>query len=420
MQDEMITESQDDSALVNRTRLLVYNEPKEIRLTRLNAPYIETAPGFFKDPWSHVVTFAQQWGLFIVVAVLPIVLSGVYYFGVESDRFTSEALFAIRTQQEATNTISGALHAAGEHQGGGDPSNIVKEYILSRDALELLVSKGLLPHFFQRDGVDRLSRYPNIFSHETHEHLYEFYLRLVSMQYDSATGVSKLSINAFSADDAMEISSALISASEVLINSINERAQADAVASAEKAVAESRSRAFSALDRLTAFRAREEMLDPIKMSMNMIESISGMSVEVAKLKSQLSDNERMTPNSPQLAPIRNRIAALEQQIMEERSKLGGGENSLAPKLAEYERISLDREFAEKAYLVDLGSLDAARLDAQRQKRYIERISGPNLPDYPNIWHRFSSFFTIAIIAFTLFVILQTFLNNILAHKIDLQ
>jgi capsular polysaccharide transport system permease protein len=63
-------------------------------------------------------------------------------------------------------------------------------------------------------------------------------------------------------------------------------------------------------------------------------------------------------------------------------KLNGESDSAGPALAEYEHLSPQRKLAEKALTSAFTSLEAARLEAQRQQLYIETIAQPNLVDYP--------------------------------------
>ncbi|MEQ1710894.1 MAG: capsule biosynthesis protein, partial [Hyphomicrobium sp.] len=84
------------------------------------------------------------------------------------------------------------------------------------------------------------------------------------------------------------------------------------------------------------------------------------------------------------------IAAFEEQMAVERQALAGSDSSLAPLIAEYERLSLEREFAERAFASSRTALDFARIDAERQKLFIEQISVPSRPDYPKYPYRLLS------------------------------
>ncbi len=95
----------------------------------------------------------------------------------------------------------------------------------------------------------------------------------------------------------------------------------------------------------------------------------------------------MRPDNPALQVTRNRIEALERQIAADRarhtdtnSSLGGA--VLARQLASYERLMLEREFADRQLASATASLEMARVEAQRQQLYLSRIVQPNLAVYP--------------------------------------
>jgi len=102
----------------------------------------------------------------------------------------------------------------------------------------------------------------------------------------------------------------------------------------------------------------------------------------ATARQQLGELLRNSPNSPQIPVVQTRIDSLDKLIAEERAKLSGETNSVVSTLTEYERLTLDRQLAEKALASAFTSLEAARLEAQRQQLYIETIAEPNLADYP--------------------------------------
>ena len=61
----------------------------------------------------------------------------------------------------------------------------------------------------------------------------------------------------------------------------------------------------------------------------------------------------------------------------------GGEGAvLARQLASFERLMLEREFADKQLASATASLETARLEAQRQQLFLSRIVEPNLAVYP--------------------------------------
>jgi capsular polysaccharide transport system permease protein len=116
-----------------------------------------------------------------------------------------------------------------------------------------------------------------------------------------------------------------------------------------------------------------------------------MNAAQATARQQLGELLKNAPNSPQIPLVQTRIGSLDKLIVEERAKLTGETNSVVATLTEYERLALDRELAEKALASAFTSLEAARLEAQRQQLYIETLAQPNLADYPLYPKRVVSF-----------------------------
>ena len=91
---------------------------------------------------------------------------------------------------------------------------------------------------------------------------------------------------------------------------------------------------------------------------------------------QINELEKNSPKAPQITPLRTRRAALEAQIATERRRLAGDAQSIAPRIAEYERLMLEREFAEKALMSAMTAVEMARVEALRQQVYLERVATP--------------------------------------------
>jgi len=113
-----------------------------------------------------------------------------------------------------------------------------------------------------------------------------------------------------------------------------------------------------------------------------LELIAQMSTAQATARAQLGELLKNSPGSPQIPLVKTRIDSLDKLIAEERAKLSGQSDSVVAALTEYERLTLDRELAEKQLASAFTSLEAARIEAQRQQLYLETIARPNLADYP--------------------------------------
>jgi capsular polysaccharide transport system permease protein len=162
---------------------------------------------------------------------------------------------------------------------------------------------------------------------------------------------------------------------------MNERIRADAIRFAEAEVKRGEERLVETQLAITEFRNRELMLDPSQSSLVIAALIGRLSDELAAVTAQLREIEASSPSSPQIPGLRRRIAALEAQITLERQRVSNASDGLAEKIAGYERLNLQREFAVKALASAMTSLEVARNEARRQQLYLERVVEPRIADF---------------------------------------
>jgi capsular polysaccharide transport system permease protein len=319
------------------------------------------------------------WG----IVGLPTLIAGVYYFAIASDLYLSEAKFIVRSPKLLQSTGLGRAE---------DDTAAVQDFITSRDVVRKLEQKNDLRQVFNRPEGDFVTRFPGIlYWRHDFEALFRRYDHFVSVETNASTGVTTLAVKAYRPDDSQMLATALLTYSEQLINELNERARRDALDTARREVERAEQRIAEIQTELTAYRVKQKMLDPKSASAGVLELIGQMNAAQANARTQLGELLNNSPNSPQIPLVKNRIASLDKLIAEERAKLSGASDSVVSSLTEYERLNLERELAEKALASAFTSLEAARLEAQRQQLYLETIAQPNLADYPLYPKRFVSF-----------------------------
>jgi capsular polysaccharide transport system permease protein len=323
---------------------------------------------------------ARERRLFLGLVVAPSLAVGLYFGVIAAPRYESEAQFVVRTSASTANSVLSSVFESAGFSRSADDAHAVRAFILSLDALRSLDRAVHFRDIVAHPTLDLAWRYPLPLTRETEADLFAFYKRLVSVRYDTASGITTLKVQALVPADAQRIAATLLSLSEALVNRLTERSRADAIAFAQGELERAREQAFAAQAKITAFRTRESMVDPTKFSAAVIESIARLSIEVAQTDASIREIEASSPRNPQLQSLRTRVAALRDQIGIERQQLAGSSASLAPKIAEYERLNLEREFAEKWYVSTVNLLEAARADSQRQQLYLERIVEPHVPD----------------------------------------
>jgi capsular polysaccharide transport system permease protein len=353
---------------------------------------------------------------FWAIVGLPTLLAGVYYFGIASDLYMSEAKFVVRGPAHAQAAgLSSLLNTSGVAPTSED-TFAVHEYLMSRDAVRRLEREDDLRALLSRPEGDFFTRFPGLIYWRTDfEALYKAYSRFVSVEVDSSSGVSTLEVKAYRPEDAQRIAQALLSFSEQLINALNERARHDALAVFQREVSTTEQHIVKIQTDLTAYRVKEKMLDPKSAAAGPIALLAQMNTQLADTQAKLAEIMLNAPHSPQIRLVQTRIASLERLIADEHGKITGVSNSVASSLSEYERLDEQQRLAEKQLASAFASLEAARLEAQRQQLYLETIAQPNLADYPLYPKRLVSFATVVATCLLAYGIAWLFVAGVREH-----
>jgi capsular polysaccharide transport system permease protein len=309
----------------------------------------------------------------------------------------SEVKFVVRGPSKPQMSGLSSMFSSSGASAASEDTYAVHEYLMSRDAVRRLEREDDLRALFSRPEGDLISRFPGyMFWRKDFEALYKAYGRFVTIEIDSTSGVSTMQVKAYRPEDAQRVADSLLRFSEQLVNLLNERSRHDALAVFQTQVETTEHQIATIQDQLTAYRVKEKMLDPKSAATGPIELLAQMNGQLANAKSQLAEVLKNSPNSPQIPLVRTRIGSLEKLITEERAKITGDSNSVATALGEYERLNVQHLLAEKQLASAFTSLEAARLEAQRQQLYLETIAKPNLADYPLYPRRIVSFATVVV------------------------
>lgn len=319
---------------------------------------------------------------FLLVVVAPTLLAVVYYLLFAAPRYVSEAKFVVRAQDQQSSPVGGlgvALETVGITSAATD-AYIVHEYMTSRDGLRQLRQRLDVDTMLGRAPLDFIERYPRPFSGRTDEDLYAAFQRFLTVGYDSSNGISTVRVEAFTSGDAVAMAQGLLSGGEALINELNERAERDAIASAVVRRDNAQGQLREAQLALTAFRTREGIVDP-EVTVRESAALTGsLSTTLAQLRAERAQIAAEAPQSPQLTSLDNRILAYERQLAVEQARIAGQAGSVAAKVGDYQSLLLNQEIADRELAAATNALLTAQQTADRQKLYLERVSGPSRPD----------------------------------------
>lgn len=343
--------------------------------------------------------------LMMLLYLSPSLLAAGYYGLIASGRYVSHAAFLVRTASKPSGDtgIGAFLRMAGLGRAEDDTYS-VQRFLSSRDAVQKLQARLPLAAMYGREGTDWLSRFPSPFYSDTNEDLYRFYTHATIATYNASTGVTTLEVQAFRPDDALAIAGALLTLSEDLVNVLNTRIHVDAVSAAEDEVKHEEARLTDAQVAITSFQNKENMIDPLSSTIVMSEIVGKLQNDLAQQQARIADMTAGSPNNPGLVTLQRQAEVTRGQIAREQARVTSEKDGLADKLAVFQRLSIEREFATKALSLATSGLDAARTDARRKQLYIERIVEPELSDKPTLPLRLWTVFTVLLVnVFVMFI-----------------
>jgi len=319
--------------------------------------------------------------IFMLTVLLPTGLAGIYYGAVASDVYISESRFVVKNPQRQTPSGLGALLQGTAFSRSQDDTYSVHDFVLSRDALKELNDKLNLRAAFANQKIDLVNRFPGPLTREnSFEALHRHYLKHVSIDYDTMSSISILRVRAFTAEDARGINDLLLQMGERLVNNLNIRSRQDLIQVAEQEVRLAEERAKGTAASLSAFRSDRGVFDPAAQSGQQLLAVGRLREELLNAETQLSLVRQVSPNNPQIGGLTSRVEALRQAIAAENARVLGREGGLSSKSPAYDRLTLEKTFADRQLASAMLALDSARSEAARKQLYLERLVQPNLPD----------------------------------------
>lgn len=366
--------------------------------------------------WKKSLRRLNSLGFYTVI--LPTLLASIYYGLIASSIYISESRLVMRSPHQQAPTGIGSLLL----QGTGipnpqDDTYSVREFILSRDALGKLNEQRSLFKSYGNEEVDLLNRFAGLdWWNNNFEGLYRYYTsRVVGVGLDSASSIVTLSVQAFSAEEAYRINEKLVEMSEALVNQLNERIRQDMIRFASVDVEIAEKKAEAAILAVAKYRNLKSVFDPEKQSPLQLELVGKLQGELITAKAQLAQINALARDNPQIPSMQRKVTSLQEAIDAETQKIAGSGQSLSNKAAEYERLAVGREFAEKQLAAAMASLEAARNEARRKQVYLERLVQPGKPDVAVEPKRLRGVFSVFALGLVMWGILSILLAGVREH-----
>lgn len=322
------------------------------------------------------------------VFAVPVLAAALYNFVLATPRYASEIAFVVRSSEGPRERLSIVSLGQGGGIGTADNSESVVAYLKSRDIVDLINRDGMLTRLFADPKLDPVAAFPSLLAGHSHEDFYRHFHAYVTSDFDRATDIIHVQVQAFKAQDAREIAQRLLSASEAMVNRLNLRARTNMIGTAERDATQASAQLAGIVARMNDVRNRNRIIEPELNAGSAVKLQSGTAGELAQMEVQLAQTLRSAPQGPLVEHLRDRRNALERQLNRQIGATAGGRGSLADRLRAYEDLAARRDIAEKQLMAISLGLISTRSSASRQQLYLEEIARPNLPDearYPRRW-----------------------------------
>ena len=318
--------------------------------------------------------------LLLLVVVLPTLVAIVYFGFLASDVYVSESQFVVRSPDKPASTGLGILLKSTGFSKAGEEVYAAQEYIQSRDALKALNDHGAIARAYGNEDISIFDRFNPLGLSGTFEDLYRYYRGKVGVAYDTTTSVTNLSVSAFNAEDAYRMNRRLLELAEGIVNRLNDRGRADLVEFAGREVHEAEIADRDAAIALAGFRNASGVVDPEAQASAQLQMVSKLQDELIGARMQLLQLQKIAPENPQVPILKTRIAGLSREIDIQTGRAAGNRRSLSQTAVQYQRLQLEKEFADRRLAAAMTSLQEAQTEARRKQAYVERVAQPNLPD----------------------------------------
>ncbi|QIL01446.1 hypothetical protein G7078_00670 [Sphingomonas sinipercae] len=354
--------------------------------------------------------------LFLLTVALPTLASIIYFGFFASNVYVSESSFVVRSPDKPSTGGFGVLLKTAGFSNANDEVFAAQDFLKSRDALRAINTNDEFRKSYSAQAISIFDRFNPLGFSGSFEDLYDYFRGKVDVKYDSSNSIAKLTVRAFNPRDSYHFNERLLQIAEQTVNRLNQRGRSDLIESAQREVTQAKAESRDAAARLASFRNRSGIVDPERQAEVQLQMVSKLQDELIASRTQLAELRRYAPANPQVESLETRIASLQRQVGLEQGKVTGSQRSLAGATAQYQRLSLESQFADKQLAGAMSSLLEAQNEARRKQAYVERISRPNLPDEPVEPRRLRGILATFILGLVAWGILSMLLAGVREHQ----
>lgn len=322
----------------------------------------------------RIVTIAS----FVLAVAIPTGWSLLYYGLWASDQYVAEARFAVRSGVTAGLDAFTAMTGVPSIQVIQD-TQVVTNYVESRALVDDLSRTLDLRGIFANPDADYFSR---LDPDQPIEKIVKYWRKMISTTIHMPGGIVELQVRAFTPGDAVKVASAVVAASEMLVNDMNDRSRREAVELAAREHELAAGRLAAVRGELEVVRNREGVIDAVMETTKAGSVMAGVRIQLLQLKQQYEAQKgAVSTDAPQMRNLRLQIEAGEHQLEQlqaelTRTKDAVGGPTLSGSMTRLSAATLERQIAEALYGSATVALERARIASLSKQIYLTSFVQP--------------------------------------------
>ena len=367
--------------------------------------------------WSLVKRFAEnnpRSAVILFFTLVPALITFLYAVLIYDPMYISKTTFTIQsnTTEKSFDFGASSLLTAGVNKD----LHVVYAYIKSVDLFNELDSElNLKEHYQHHDPVSTLSSQPTIMDIE------EYWDGVTTVKIDADSDIMLMTVRTYDPEFSKKLADTVLQKIDNLVNTMNAHALEDSIKLAKREVKEAEDRVMTIAEKIRIYRDEHEYIDPKTEAGSTLGIVSTLESEIAQKKAELAEKlGYMRDNSQEIITLERKIASLEAQVKELRSRISSSgkyvdQNSMSKSVAEYEKLELEYQFAQKILESVRTSLEVTRQQSLSKNKYLVKIDEPKIPD-ESLWPRpFKAASVVMAISFLLILGISLIVSAVMEH-----
>jgi capsular polysaccharide transport system permease protein len=311
---------------------------------------------------------------------LPTLVAGWYFYAVATPMYATKSEFVIQQAESMGAAGLGGLFQ-GTSMATQQDSMTVQSYLTSRAALARLDTEYAFREHFSQPDIDPIQRLP---ADATNEQAFDLYRDHVRIGYDPSEGIIRMEVIAADPAVSQQFSEALIDYAEEQVDQLTQRLREDQMAGARQSYEDAEARREEALAEWLRIQQEVQQIDPIGETSARTQQISTLESERQQLLLELQTRLNVArPNEAQVNSLQMQIQNIEDLIADLRTEMTqetAQGASLAARNTELRLAEENYTFQTLMVQQALQQMEMARVEANRQVRYLSLGVEPIAPD----------------------------------------